>query len=107
MAITASTVSPFPNPSAEYIAGANRGNPQPANERRQDTAAIAVPIQIKGKRIDDIRLNTLKVDNDTRTDEHDALFSFRVKLHPTMTNPIGNNNVPINMAAVTKCMSIG
>ena len=42
MAITASTVSPFPNPSAEYIAGANRGNPHPANERRQATAAIAV-----------------------------------------------------------------
>lgn len=50
MAITASTVSPLPNPSAEYIAGANRGNPQPANERRQATAAIAVPTQINKQR---------------------------------------------------------
>ena len=98
MAITASTVSPFPNPSAEYIAGANRGNPQPANERRHITAAIAVSTQIskqqntnvlrnehtrrsvEGKGIDHIRLNTLKVEDDTRTNEHDALFGFRAKL---------------------------
>lgn len=42
IATTARTVSPFPNPSLEYIAGANNGNPQPANERRKDTAASAM-----------------------------------------------------------------
>ena len=98
MAITASTVSPLPNPNAEYIAGANRGNPQPANERKQVTAASAVPTRtskqqnndvlrtertrrsVERKSINDIRLNRLKVESDTRTNERDALFAFRAKL---------------------------
>ena len=56
MATTASIVSPFPNPSAEYIVGAKRGNPQPASERRQDAAAIAVPTQISKQRNTDVLL---------------------------------------------------
>ena len=41
IATTARTVSPFPNPSALYIDGANRGNPKPAIDRRQVAAASA------------------------------------------------------------------
>lgn len=41
IATTARIVSPFPNPSALYIAGANRGNPKPASDRRHATAASA------------------------------------------------------------------
>ena len=51
MATAASTVSPLPNPSAEYIAGANSGNPQPASERKQDTAAIAVPTHVSHRMV--------------------------------------------------------
>ena len=92
IAITARIVSPLPNPSAEYIAGAKRGNPQPANERKQDTAAIAELRQkneqqntnglveertrrsVQGKSIDDIGLDALKTDNDARADQRDTLF---------------------------------
>ena len=42
-ATTARRVSPPPNPSALYIAGANKGNPKPASDRRQETAASARP----------------------------------------------------------------
>ena len=38
----ANTVHPFPYPSASNIAGANRGKPKPAKDRRHDTAASAV-----------------------------------------------------------------
>ena len=38
----ANTLHPFPYPSAPNIAGANRGNPKPAKDRRHDTAASAV-----------------------------------------------------------------
>lgn len=41
MATTARIVSPFPYPSALYIAGANRGNPKPAIDRRHAAAARA------------------------------------------------------------------
>ena len=41
IAMTARRVSPFPNPSALYIAGANRGNTKPAIDRRQVAAASA------------------------------------------------------------------
>jgi len=41
IATTAKIVSPFPNPSASYIAGANKGNPKPASVRKQETAARA------------------------------------------------------------------
>lgn len=41
IATIARIVSPLPKPRAEYIAGANRGNPKPANDRRNETAANA------------------------------------------------------------------
>ena len=41
MATTARIVSPFPNPRAWYIAGANSGKPKPHSERKKDTAARA------------------------------------------------------------------
>jgi hypothetical protein len=41
IATTARIVLPFPNPSVAYIAGANKGNPKPASDRRQETAASA------------------------------------------------------------------
>ena len=37
----AKTVSPFPYPRALYIAGANSGKPNPASERKHETAASA------------------------------------------------------------------
>jgi hypothetical protein len=40
-ATTAKIVSPFPNPSALYIAGANKGNPKPAIDRKKEAAARA------------------------------------------------------------------
>jgi hypothetical protein len=40
----ARTVFPFPYPSLSYIAGANRGNPKPASDRRHEVAASAVKI---------------------------------------------------------------
>lgn len=40
-AATAKIVSPFPNPSALYIAGANKGNPKPAIDRKKEAAARA------------------------------------------------------------------
>lgn len=39
MATTARIVSPFPYPSLLYMDGAKRGNPNPARERRHETAA--------------------------------------------------------------------
>lgn len=42
MARHARMVSPFPYPSFAYIAGANRGKPKPARERRNETAARAI-----------------------------------------------------------------
>jgi len=41
MATTAKTVLPIPYPSALYMAGAKSGKPNPATERKQDTAASA------------------------------------------------------------------
>ena len=41
IANAASIVSPFPYPSASYIVGANSGNPNPAHDRRNETAARA------------------------------------------------------------------
>jgi hypothetical protein len=41
IATTAKIVSPFPNPSALYIAGANKGNPKPASDRKKEAAARA------------------------------------------------------------------
>ena len=35
-------VSPFPRPSALYIAGAKSGNPNPARDRKKEAAARAV-----------------------------------------------------------------
>ena len=43
MAKQARMVSPFPYPSALYIAGANNGKPKPARERKNVTAARATP----------------------------------------------------------------
>lgn len=41
IATTARIVLPFPNPSVVYIAGANKGNPKPASDRKQEAAASA------------------------------------------------------------------
>lgn len=41
IAHTARMVSPFPYPSFAYIVGANSGKPNPARERKHETAARA------------------------------------------------------------------
>ena len=42
----ARTVIPFPYPSLLNMAGANRGKPKPASDRRHDVAASAIYIYI-------------------------------------------------------------
>ena len=46
-ATTASMVSPLPNPSALYIAGANNGKPKPQRERKNATAASAMMVEVR------------------------------------------------------------
>lgn len=41
IATTAKIVSPFPNLSALYISGANKGNPKPASDRKKEMVARA------------------------------------------------------------------
>ena len=39
-------VFPFPYPSLLYMAGANRGKPKPASDRRHEVAASAKKIKV-------------------------------------------------------------
>ena len=41
----ARTVHPFPYPSLLNMAGANSGNPKPANDRKHETAASAIIVK--------------------------------------------------------------
>jgi hypothetical protein len=79
IAATARIVSPFPNPSVLYIAGANKGNPKPASDLKKATAAIAecerfeesytgtklyrTGSGMKRKAFKDVGLDTLKAHN--------------------------------------------
>ena len=87
-------VSPFPYPSALYIAGEKSGKPKPAKERRHETAARARNVgmshaqesaqsaqrtgcRIQRKGVNDVRLDCLEIDDHPCSDESHAL---RVKI---------------------------